>query len=187
VRRAALALLAMLIALPAAAQDAGSPHHMTTPDGSLDMATCGVCHNEDMSLQRSKLETCTLCHPASSHAGSAEHLRLAPDVVKRGSGSTANGERSLPLAEDGRIYCGTCHLFHDPKVLSEDWLAQGWLPPQSGLPEAVRQAVRERWATLMQREGATGAGAAFASKGTRQLRLPVDGGQLCLRCHGGVQ
>jgi hypothetical protein len=55
------------------------------------------------------------------------------------------------------------------------------------LPEAVREAVRERWAKLMQREGATGAGAAFASKGTRQLRLPVDGGQLCLRCHGGVQ
>ena len=98
---------------------------MTKPDGSLDMETCGVCHNEDMSLQRSKLETCTLCHAQTVHAGSDEHLRAAAAGGEAGAGGTAEGRPALPLTEDGRIYCGTCHLFHDPKVMEEDWLAHG--------------------------------------------------------------
>lgn len=177
----------LALAVAARAQDAGSPHHMTKPDGSLDMDTCGACHNEDMSLQRSKLETCTLCHGQTVHAGADEHVRASAPAVQKALAGQPKGGPALPLAADGRIYCGTCHLFHDPKVMSEDWLAHGWLPPESGLPGAVRQAVIVRWAALAEKAGETGALGEFASKGTRQLRLPVSDGQLCRQCHGALR
>ena len=169
------------------ARDAGSPHQMTKPDGSLDMDTCAVCHNEDFSLQRSKLETCTLCHAQTIHAGADEHLHAAPAAVKRALEGRPEGAPTLPLADDGHMYCGTCHLFHDPKVTSEDWLAHGWLPPDGGLAAAVRQAVVDRWAALAAHSEDKSAVGKFAAQGTRQMRLPVDDGQLCRQCHGALR
>lgn len=177
----------LALACVARAQEEGSPHHMTKPDGSLDMDTCGACHNEDMSLQRSKLETCTLCHAQTAHAGSDEHLRAGAPAVKQALAGQPKGGPALPLTDDGRIYCGTCHFFHDPKVMSEDWLAHGWVPPDSGIPGAVRQAVVDRWAALAEKAGEKSAVGQFASKGTRQLRLPVADGQLCRQCHGALR
>ena len=177
----------LLLAAAALAQEAGSPHHMTKSDGSLDMQTCGVCHNEDMSLQRSKVETCTLCHAQTVHAGSDEHLRASAAAVKQGMAGQPKGGPALPLTDDGRIYCGTCHFFHDPKVMSEDWLAHGWLPPDSGVSGTVRQAVIDRWAALAAKSDEKAALGQFATKGTRQLRLPVADGQLCRQCHGALR
>jgi len=138
----------VILAPPAARADGdGSPHHMTKADGSLDTTACAVCHNEDFTLQRSKLETCTLCHSQTMHAGAAEHLRANPAAVKQALGDHADAP-AMPLADDGHIYCGTCHLFHDPKVASEDWLTHGWLPPDRGLAAAVRHGVTDRWAAL---------------------------------------
>ena len=151
------------------------------------METCGLCHNEDMSLQRSKLETCTLCHAQTTHAGSNEHLQAAPAAVKASVAGQPEGAPALPLADDGHMYCGTCHLFHDPKVMGEDWLAQGWLPPDSGMSAAVRRGVIDRWGALAARSGDQTALGSFATKGTRQLRVPVDEGQLCQQCHGALR
>src|SRR5262249_40195178 len=169
------------------AEDSGSPHHMTKPDGSLDMEKCGACHNEDLSLQRSKLETCTLCHAQTAHAGADEHLRAAPAAGKQALEGQPEGAPVLPLAEDGHIFCGTCHLFHDPAVASENWLKQGWLPRASGLSNAVRQGVIDRWAALAEQAGEKAAVGQFAVKGSRQMRLPVSDGQLCRRCHGALR
>ena len=71
--------------------------------------------------------------------------------------------------------------------MSEDWLAHGWVPPDSGMPGAVRQAVVDRWAALAEKVGEKSALGQFASKGTRQLRLPVADGQLCRQCHGALR
>jgi hypothetical protein len=184
-RLAALCLALGLTAAPlvAAAQEEGSPHKMTHPDGSLDMETCGVCHNEDLTLQRSKLETCTLCHAQTSHAGSDEHLRVSPAAVKRAMEQAPKDAPVFPLAEDGRMYCGTCHFFHDPAVAEEKWLTTGWLPADEGLAAAVRRGVENRWTALAQKAGEKDPLGHFAAKGTRQVRLPVDHGQLCRTCH----
>ena len=189
IRTLALALGVWLTLAPTVGRgdDSDSPHHMTKPDGSLDMDKCGVCHNEDMSLQRSKLETCTLCHAQTVHAGSDEHLRASPAAVKQALAGQPKGGPALPLADDGKMFCGTCHLFHDPKVMSEDWLAHGWLPPESGVSGAVRQAVLDRWAALAAKADEKAALGQFASKGSRQLRLPVNDGQLCRQCHGTLR
>jgi hypothetical protein len=187
-RAFAIALTVWLVFLPAAqAQEAGSPHKMTKPDGSIDMDMCLLCHEENMALSRSKLETCTLCHSQTSHAGSDEHVRAEPSAVKQALVGQPKDGPKLPLADDGRIYCGTCHLFHDPAVMKEGWLAQGWLPPDSGVSGAIREAVVDRWAALAAKSEDKAPLGQFATKGTRQLRMPVDAGQLCRQCHAELR
>ncbi len=180
-RRLVLLSAAALLAWmpPARADDSGSPHRSTE--------MCAACHNEDMSLQRSKLETCTLCHGEAPHSGAAEHTRLEGARVKQAlAGAKHDGGTHLPLTDEGRIWCGTCHLFHDPS-LGEPWLPMGWVPPDSNLPGAVREGVTMRWKDLAAAHGDTTVDASFASKGTRQLRLPAEDGTLCKQCHGGMQ
>jgi hypothetical protein len=161
-----------------------SPHHMTKSDGSLDGDRCGECHNEDLSLPGSKLEVCTTCHERTTHAGSEEHLRASPAAVKQALAQRKPDAPDLPLEDDGRMYCGTCHFFHDPQVDSEVWLVSGWLPLDSGLAAAVREGVIERWVALAERSNEKGSVGDFATTGARALRLPVDDGQLCRQCHG---
>jgi hypothetical protein len=184
---ALLALCLALVPVASRGQEVGAPHAMTKSDGSLDMEACGACHNEDLSLQRSKVETCTLCHAQTVHAGSDEHLRASAAAVKEGMASQPKGGAAFPLTDDGQIFCGTCHLFHDPKVMSEDWLVKGWLPPEGGFSGAVRQAVVDRWAALAAKSEDKAAIGQFVTKGTRLLRMPVDQGQLCAQCHGALR
>jgi hypothetical protein len=177
-RAAVVAGAFVILATAVVAQDdSGSPHK------SLEM--CAVCHNEDMSLQRSKLETCTLCHAPTVHAGAAEHLRVDPARVTRAladqSGKPDPGA-ALPLTDDHHIWCGTCHLFHDPSI--DAWLPMGWIPPSSGMSASVRDGVTTKWGAIAAAHGESKPAAQFASKGTRALRLPVDDGSLCARCHG---
>jgi hypothetical protein len=177
IRRAWSLLLAVLLAgaLSARADDSGSPH--------TSMDACNVCHNDDMSLQRSKLETCTLCHSETVHSGAAEHLHVDGARVLRALGDQTSAKVVLPLTEDNKIWCGTCHIWH-PEQLGEAWLPMGWVPPDSGLPGAVKAGVSDRWQTIAERYGQKTVEASSASKGTRQLRLPIDDGSLCQRCHG---
>lgn len=157
------------------------PHQMVGADGKPDPKACLVCHQEDMSLSLSKAETCTLCHAASIHAGAEQHLRAAAASVARLIGATG---ATLPLTEDGRIYCGTCHVFHDPAISGEKALATPWVPARAGLPEAVRQSLIERWNRAAAERGEAAPGATFTTEGTTRLRLPIDDGTLCRQCHG---
>jgi hypothetical protein len=179
--RAALLLATVaVLALPSTsgAADDASPHH--------SMEACAVCHNEDMSLSRSKLETCTLCHATTVHGGSYAHLQAAPARVAQALATKPDDKVKLPLADDGHIWCGTCHLFHDPSFSDPSWLTQGWAPPNTGLPEAVRNGELQRSQRIAEGFGKAEAEVTFADKGTRALRLPVVDGSLCLRCHGNL-
>ena len=170
-------LLLVLVVVPTVmrAQDDGSPHH--------NLTMCAVCHNEDMSLQRSKVETCTLCHAPTVHSGANEHLQANAASVAR-LAPPKDSKPPLPLTEDGRIWCGTCHVFHDPSI--DQWLTEGWIPPDAGLPKAVRDRITTRAAQMAQTYGVEQPGLAFAAKGTRALRLPVADGSLCRQCHGNL-
>ncbi len=178
--RAAVWLLTIVIvAQPVAsrAEDGASPHRGTE--------MCPVCHNEDMSLSRSKLETCTLCHATTVHSGAAEHLRVEPARVARAVADKEASAVKLPLRDDGGIWCGTCHLFHDPSM-GEAWLPEGWIPPNVGFAEAVRNGVLARAEQKATTFGEDKVPIKFATKGTRALRLPVADGSLCHHCHGSL-
>ncbi len=164
-----------LLASVAAAQE--NPHQMTLPDGSTDAGKCAYCHNDDLTLSRSHADTCTLCHAETVHSGAAEHARARADAV--GRALEGKDTPALPLAADGRMYCGTCHLFHDPAVMGEPLLANG----RAARDEPINRAVRE--GVLTRAEAAGGSGEIeFAERGTRYLRLPVDDDGLCSHCHG---
>ena len=183
-RTVLLSMLAFLLwVVPAAAQDSDSPHHMLKPDGELDAEKCSVCHEEDLSLSRSKLETCTLCHSLPVHSGAAEHVDVPAANVKQLLSARTEPAPDLPMRDDGGIYCGTCHLFHDPSI--EERLPSPWLPPSTGLSETVRQSLQEKWPDLAAKYEEKSAEAHFMTKGTTALRLPIDDGRLCLHCHGG--
>lgn len=188
-RRLAALLVAALVACTAASvrADDGSPHVMTRPDGEVDADVCPVCHNPDMSLQRTELETCTLCHVETTHGGSLEHVRAAPEKVREAMQGRPKDAVTLPLTGEGKIYCGTCHLYHGPAVLGEEWLTSGWVPPDRGFAGAVETGVERRWRALAQAFDVSGTAGSFAAEGTRQLRLPVDDGRLCAQCHGNLQ
>ena len=68
-----LLLFGLTVSLPwhalAADDDDQNPHLMVLKDGTPDTDKCGFCHNDDMTLARSKEETCTSCHTiAQQHA-----------------------------------------------------------------------------------------------------------------------
>jgi hypothetical protein len=172
-------LAALWLPHAAAAEDTGSPHTI------IDPAICSICHTEDMALQRPKSEICLTCHNETQHAGSAQHLHIEPARVARALAANPSEEK-LPLTDDGHIWCGTCHLWHDPQ-LGEAWLPTGWVPPDSGLPGAVRAGVTARWANIARAHDQKTVDAQFATKGTRQLRLPVQDGSLCKRCHAELR
>ena len=184
--RLAAALVALLL-VSAPALSNNSPHHMTLPDGTLDSNACPTCHSPDMGLNLSERETCLLCHLETSHGGSLEHLRASAAEVSKIMEGRPKDAVVLPLTKEGTIYCGTCHLYHDPLVLDEKWLASGWVPPKAGLAGAVRTGVLDRWAGLAKAYDQSGDVGSFATDGTRQLRLPVENGSLCKQCHGYLQ
>jgi len=166
----------LAIAVSAAAQE--NPHVMTLPDGTTDAGKCAYCHNDDLSLSRSQAETCTFCHAETVHSGAAEHARASAAAVAlalKGRETPA-----LPLTSEGRMYCGTCHLFHDPAVMGEALLETGRAPRVSELNRAVRDGVMARG----QRESGD-AVVEFHAQGTRYLRLPAGDDALCKHCHGG--
>lgn len=168
------------------AQESDSPHHMVKPNGEADTEKCGACHAEDLSLSRSKRETCTLCHAETLHAGAYTHLHASPEKLKQLRATAQDGQPELPKAEDGGIFCGTCHLFHDPRLSEEKPLAMRRDTATIPFDGAVQNAIEAQWPAIAQKYDEKQAGASFATKATKALRLPVDDGALCRHCHGSA-
>ena len=188
--RSTLLAISVLLACggPARGAEAVNPHHMVDAAGALDDTVCGLCHEDDFTLTRSQTETCTLCHSAAPHAGAAAHLAASAAAVERLVASDETGIE-IPLTDEGGIYCGSCHLYHDPAVQGEQWLDHGWVPSAtSGLGKAVRDGLTEWFADQEARREADAAPVSieWMKTGTRMLRLSVEDGSLCKRCHGGL-
>lgn len=179
-----VALVLLTTAGAVRADESDSPHKMVKPDGEADMDKCAACHEADLSLSRSKRETCTLCHAETLHAGAYAHFHAAPDKLTRLLSAAPAEKPELPTAEDGGIYCGTCHMFHDPRLSEEKPLASR--RPPTAFDAAVQSAIEAQWPVIAHKYDAEKAGASFADKSTKALRLPVDDGTLCRHCHGSA-
>lgn len=180
----ALAFLLATSGAPLAAQS-DSPHAMVKPDGEADSDKCAGCHEADFSLSRSKRETCTLCHAETLHAGAYSHLHAPADKLKQLLSVTHEEKPELPKAEDGGIFCGTCHLFHDPRLSEEKPLATRAAGPEA-FDKAVQGAIEAQWPEIAKKYDQPKAEASFAGKRIKALRLPVDDGTLCRHCHGSA-
>jgi hypothetical protein len=181
----AIILCLAVITLGSAAawgDDSENPHLMIGADGKADASKCNVCHNDDLTLTLPKSDTCTLCHSASLHAGAQEHLRLEPARVTRLIPAPKEGSPVLPLTDEGGIYCGTCHVFHDPRVSDETALDQPWVP-SGRLAQAVREELLADLAAAGSAHATKTPPAMTFSDGTTRLRLPIADGGLCRHCH----
>ena len=181
--------VALLLASAGAlrAEESDSPHRMMKADGQIDTDKCSLCHEADMSLSRSKRDTCTLCHAETLHAGAYVHLHAAPDKLTQ-LFAAAHGEEKpeLPKAEDGGIFCGTCHLFHDPRLSEDKPLVARRDAATIPFDTSVQNAIEAQWPAIAKKYDEEKAGASFATKATKALRLPVDDGTLCRHCHGNA-
>lgn len=162
-----------------------NPHRMVDEEGALDMSVCGLCHTDELELSSPKEDVCVTCHAVTTHAGSAEHLQATSAEVARLAPKSEQAN-ALPLTDAGGMYCGTCHLFHDPAVAGEKGLAAGWVPSSSGYTRAVRESLTQQFESTALQRGKASAEVSFATEGTRALRLPVADGSLCKRCHGNL-
>jgi hypothetical protein len=176
--RILLLLLALLLGAPTlSAQDDANPHLMLDKDGEPDLDKCGFCHDDDLSLLQAKEENCLTCHSATEHGGADEHLRAKGDAVAALLPKWKDDE-SLDFTDAGGVYCGTCHLFHDPNDASEPWLQDQAGKPATEFSAAMRRALETY------RDSIAGPDAAhFGDKPTRALRLPAHNGALCVHCH----
>lgn len=180
-----IAMVLLCTTAASRAEEADTPHNMVKPDGETDMDKCGACHEADLSLSRSKRETCTLCHAETLHAGAYSHLHAAPPKLKQLLTAAQEEKPELPKAEDGGIFCGTCHLFHDAR-LSEDKPLAMRAPGPDAFDKAVQSAIEAQWPVIAKKYDQEKAEASFATKRTKALRLPVDDGTLCRHCHGSA-
>ena len=143
---AVLACLALAL-LAAAEEDAG-----TTGCLAKSPAACAACHPGDAQERwsshrhRACSPYCQTCH---GKATLAQHHNVGTRLSK-------NPGPELPLTQDRRVACGTCHLLSRPRYASVRWKAA------SLFDRLISSETRHK---------------------TYFLSIRNDKGQLCLACH----
>jgi hypothetical protein len=108
-------------------------HHQILTDGALDTRMCLYCHSKK---PNEKTETykevtfigdtralCRRCHPVEgNHPGNFDHMAAPPSAkaLKHMAEMTKRFDIILPLAQDGRMTCITCHNPHQKGVIAAD-------------------------------------------------------------------
>lgn len=110
-----------------------NPHKQLNEDGEIIIDTCLICHTEkpdeahatfkDVKFYGEIEAMCRRCHQISpKHSGNADHMGVkpSPEGVRRLRAVEEEHNVRLPLDEDGRMTCITCHNPHDRGVIPAD-------------------------------------------------------------------
>jgi hypothetical protein len=108
-------------------------HHQIQADGMLATRMCLYCHEKkpDEKTATYKQVTfvgdtralCRRCHPiAGNHPGNFDHMAAAPSAkaLKHMADMKKTYGIILPLAQDGKMTCITCHNPHQKGVIAVD-------------------------------------------------------------------
>ncbi len=181
-------------------------HLMVDPAGELDDSGCTYCHAEipdpsvevpveRMKFHLPKAKLCYGCHLKTPHLNSLTHLQ-EPDEDMRQRIKLAEKEKRvrLPLDDDGRVTCITCHTPHQSGVI-DPARAGGKSVEENPVDDGVMYR-RTAWSRLFTDDKA---GRLMALKTERRklpgepvyqrvekeilIRLPAKDGTLCLSCH----
>jgi hypothetical protein len=180
-------------------------HKLLDDKGKYDEKACEYCHKKapdpKKKIDRQKLEfrlspekLCFSCHLKTPHLNALVH-QAKPDekMVKRIKKSEQKQGVILPLDNDGKIMCVTCHASHEPGVIDKEKPA-GKQIADAGLDDGVSY-VEHPWNTvfvadkkdrlekLMQETGKTYHLSYQRIKHEVLLRLPAKDGTLCQACH----
>ena len=181
-------------------------HAMLDERGEIIEDHCTYCHQEKpdrdkaQSLEEIKLRApvdtlCWGCHLKTPHLNAAEHQVEPSDKVKeqRKRFLETHPEVILPLTEDGKVTCITCHTPHPPGVLDKKLPAahqttsgqvdEGPVYEDSPWAAPIAADKRERLETLARKYGHPFPFRYRQIKKEALLRLPAKDGQLCRACH----
>ncbi len=109
------------------------PHHQINDAGELIIANCLICHAEKPDEKHATFSDvkfigdievmCRRCHHITgNHSGNADHMGIRPsaDGMKRIQAMEKKHNLRLPLDENGKMTCITCHNPHEKGVIPED-------------------------------------------------------------------
>ncbi len=108
------------------------PHEQLDQNGEVILEKCLYCHNEkpdeknetykDVKLIGDLAVLCQRCHAiGEKHSGDVNHLRKPSEkALKRMEKMRKRNQIILPLDEEGKLTCITCHNPHEKGVLPSD-------------------------------------------------------------------
>jgi hypothetical protein len=180
-------------------------HKMLDDNNKIIKKTCLYCHKETLDPEKDIKKTelqlrlpveniCYGCHLYTPHFNSLSHQQKPDDKMKK---KIKNSEKKLniilPLSDDGKIICITCHSSHQIDVISQNrpagkqvinhdldkgivYSKHAWNKvfiedKESRLKEIMKQSKKNHQLEYQRIEKEI------------LLRLPAKDGQLCLACH----
>lgn len=110
-----------------------NPHNQIDEHGEIVRENCLICHKEKPDEQHATFEDvtfigdieviCRRCHHVSgNHSGDHDHMGVEPSAkgIQRIKAIEKKYSARLPLDENGRMTCITCHNPHSRGVIPED-------------------------------------------------------------------
>jgi len=110
-----------------------NPHEQINKDGEVIIEKCLFCHKEKPDQAHATFKEvkfigniealCIRCHPvAGNHAGNFNHMGVlpSPGMLKNMKAMEKKFNLILPLDEDGKMTCITCHNPHEKGIIPED-------------------------------------------------------------------
>jgi hypothetical protein len=108
-------------------------HHQIQADGTLDVKMCLYCHKKkpdektatykEVTFIGDMRALCRRCHPIEgNHPGDFDHMAAPPSAkaLKHMAVMETTCDIILPLAQDGKMTCITCHNPHEKSVIAAD-------------------------------------------------------------------
>ncbi|MCG7908689.1 MAG: hypothetical protein JAY82_02830 [Candidatus Thiodiazotropha taylori] len=181
-------------------------HVMLDSTGEIDDSGCTYCHTEipdpsddipieQMEFRLPKAKLCYGCHLKTPHLNTLTHLKEPDDAMKKRIASAETEQKiRLPLDDEGRVTCITCHTAHQSGVIDPQ-RAGGRSVEESSIEEGILYR-RTAWSRLFADDKADRM-SALKEEHQKQfvkpeyqrvekeilIRLPAKDGSLCLSCH----
>ena len=162
-------VLVAFVLLPYSVSRAQESPHAAMEQNPKDEDNCLFCHSEmpkagekvsNYLLNFEPSEACLVCHSASQHVGSKEHLEY-----------TIPQSSNLPADENNKLACFSCHDPH-PQGIIEGRTVYGVDRGKHEKDFITQVVVPERAGKI-----------ALPEKTKVLLRLPLEDNKLCIDCH----
>jgi hypothetical protein len=186
-------------------------HVMVGEKGAIKEQNCLYCHEQvnlrrqeprqlaDVNLRLPIEDVCLGCHLKTPHLNAAEHQEAKPkDKMKKHMQTSIQKHGIiLPLSQDGKVICVSCHAPHPPLGVIDGYKNPAGKQIKADL-EKIKKGIeytKHSWDQVYQDDKQQRlADLAFTSGEQYQLsyqriktevllRLPAKDGSLCLSCH----